>query len=261
MMKIKLRNKKLISLLLVNSILLTQAGCRKSKEYKETPDLIGVCIDKDLASEELIMTIKNTALKTQQKELKRLKNELKPVSNNVCSLNKIEIKEKKNDKSKTIKKMDIYQKAKEIGVTKSGWSLIKYDGIKGYVETKKISRIGNTYIEVDISEQNMKYYENNKEKLSTSVVTGKDSTPTVTGIFDVYAKASDYTMHGVDYTAHADYVLKFYQAYYIHDSNRSYYGGEIYHNNGSHGCVNTPYEKVKKLYNMVDVNTPVLVHK
>lgn len=260
-MNIKLKNKGLISLLLANAILLNQAGCKKSEEYNAGISAPASSICNDLLTEEVIEVIMDSAIEMQKDELKRLRNKLEEVNNNVCSLKEVEIKQKKSDKSKTIKKMEIFQKAKEIGVTKSGWSLIKYDGKKGYVKTKDLSKFGDTYIEVDISEQNMKYYKNNKEKLSTAVVTGKDSTPTVTGLFDVYTKAVDYTMRGIDYTAHADYVLKFYQAYYIHDSNRSYYGGEIYHNNGSHGCVNTPYEKVKQLYNMVDVHTPVLVHK
>ena len=114
----------------------------------------------------------------------------------------------------------------------------------------------------------MKYVKDNKNVLITSVVTGKDATPTVVGKFDVYQKCRDYTMHGYDssgrltYTSHSDYVLKFYKGYYIHDASwRTTFGGNIYKYSGSHGCVNTPYEKVKKLYNITKLHTNVLIHR
>ena len=37
------------------------------------------------------------------------------------------------------------------------------------------------------------------------------------------------------------------------------FGGEIYKYNGSHGCINMPYYNVSKLYDMVQVGTPVHV--
>ena len=35
---------------------------------------------------------------------------------------------------------------------------------------------------------------------------------------------------------------------------------EIFIHNGSHGCVNMPRSEVSKLYNMVEIGTPVYVH-
>ena len=47
----------------------------------------------------------------------------------------------------------------------------------------------------------------------------------------------------------------------IHDASwRSSYGGNIYKGNGSHGCVNTPYSKVQKIYNNTGYGTPVIVY-
>ena len=47
----------------------------------------------------------------------------------------------------------------------------------------------------------------------------------------------------------------------IHDASwRSSFGGNIYTYNGSHGCVNTPYSAVKKIYNNTTYGTPVIVH-
>lgn len=48
----------------------------------------------------------------------------------------------------------------------------------------------------------------------------------------------------------------------IHDSTwRSNYGGDIWRSNGSHGCVNTPYQNVEIIYNNIDYKTPVVVYE
>ena len=36
--------------------------------------------------------------------------------------------------------------------------------------------------------------------------------------------------------------------------------GDIYINNGSHGCVNLPHNAAKEIYENVDTGTMVLVH-
>ena len=38
------------------------------------------------------------------------------------------------------------------------------------------------------------------------------------------------------------------------------YGGDTYKYNGSHGCVNTPYSKVAKIYKKAQVGTKVIVY-
>ncbi len=185
----------------------------------------------------------------------------------VCSKKKLTMREKNSKKSDQVRKIGVYQKLKEIGTTKNGWSLVQYKGEEGYVKSKNLANLGRTYIEVDISDQKLRYYKDGKKFLSTNVVTGKDTLPTVTGLFTVYSKNENYTMNGYDpitksrYISFSKYVLKFYKAYYIHDSSRTKFGGDIYKNNGSHGCVNTPYKKVKKLYENTNLNTKVLVHK
>ena len=45
----------------------------------------------------------------------------------------------------------------------------------------------------------------------------------------------------------------------LHDLNRSAYGGDIYINNGSHGCINLPLDVAKKIYDKVTINSPVMI--
>ena len=48
----------------------------------------------------------------------------------------------------------------------------------------------------------------------------------------------------------------------IHDlaSRGNNFGGDIYMTNGSHGCINTPLDAAKKIFDTVSVGTPVIVY-
>lgn len=47
----------------------------------------------------------------------------------------------------------------------------------------------------------------------------------------------------------------------IHDlTKRSRFGGDIYLTNGSHGCINTPLDNVRTIYENIEVNTPIVVY-
>lgn len=267
-MNIKI-NKKLMTLLLANTLCLTTVGCNNSNNRFESKIAITYLNEnnKDVADSKILSDLEenNDTNNNKPNNVIHKKSVIaKKVNNNACLLSKGKLRKINKKKSKVIKEIDINQKVKEIGITKNGWSLVKYNGTKGFIKSNKIKNIGDTYIEIDISDQKLKYFKDNKKVLSTDVVTGKDSTPTKEGLFDIYQKCTDVTMIGRNnsYTSYSEYVLKFFEAYYIHDASwRSEFGGEIYKNNGSHGCVNTPYKKVKKLYNSVDLHTPVLIHK
>ena len=48
--------------------------------------------------------------------------------------------------------------------------------------------------------------------------------------------------------------------YMISSSWRSKWGGTIYMNNGSHGCINLPTGIASQLYNSIEVNCPVVCY-
>ena len=99
---------------------------------------------------------------------------------------------------------------------------------------------------------------------STDVVTGM-MTPerrSPTGILYVIGKLTDYTMYGSYGSTFVNYAIMLNEdGVYIHDSSwRSSYGGSIYYNNGSHGCINTPFDQVAALYDLVSTGTKVVVY-
>lgn len=122
--------------------------------------------------------------------------------------------------------------------------------------------IGDTYIEVDMSSQMMYYYEEGELMIETPVVTGNTSlrrgTPSGTNF--VYNKERNRVLRGADYASPVKFWIPVRGAIGIHDASwRSKYGGEIYKTNGSHGCINTPYDEVSKLYDMVEIGTPCVM--
>ncbi len=263
-MKLRIKNSRILSFILANAIILSQCGC-SNRIHSE--DAINSNPTHRIEIENEVETNQDKK-KQQSKDNKENKEKkLKECNRTVCSKKKLTMREKNSKESDEVRKVGEYQKLKEIGTTQNGWSLIQYKGREGYVKSKNLANLGKTYIEIDISDQKLTYYKDGEKFLSTNVVTGRNTLPTVTGLFTVYAKNENYTMNGFDpitkskYTSFSKYVLKFYKAYYIHDSNRTEFGGNIYKNNGSHGCVNTPYKKVKKLYENTKLNTKVLVHK
>ena len=75
------------------------------------------------------------------------------------------------------------------------------------------------------------------------------------------SRALDTTLTGPGYSSFVNYWMGFYGGCGIHDASwRSSFGGTIYKGNGSHGCVNTPLEKVKYIYEHTDYGTPVYVY-
>ena len=134
--------------------------------------------------------------------------------------------------------------------------------------------IGNSYVEISIDSQTMWCYVDGKLLVTTPVVTGCVAKGTETpkgGVWKVKGRRTDYTMKGkIDpatgepsYTAHCNYWIPYSEDLTIglHDLvTRSAFGGDIYLTNGSHGCVNTPLEAVKQIYDVVAYGFPVIVY-
>lgn len=123
-----------------------------------------------------------------------------------------------------------------------------------------IKKQKNAYIDISITNQKLMYYEYGKLVLESDIVTGiNDGTPT--GNFKVVSKSRNVNLRGADYVSFVRYWIAFKgSSYGMHDASwRNSFGGNIYQYNGSHGCVNMPYDKVEQLYNLVEISTPVYI--
>lgn len=127
--------------------------------------------------------------------------------------------------------------------------------------------IGDTYVEISLEQQHMWYYKDGELFLETDVVTGLDTEKrqTPTGVFCIWSREKDrylgeYAVQG--YRTHVNYWMPIdWTGVGIHDSSwRTSFGGEIYKTNGSHGCINTPKDKVSLLFENCRTNTPVIIY-
>ena len=131
---------------------------------------------------------------------------------------------------------------------------------------------GNTYIEVDIAAQHMWYIVDGSIAMESDVVTGlpADGRDTPTGVYSILYTERDSTLKGeVDpatgkpsYETPVAFWMPFtWQGHGFHDATwQSSFGGSRYQTNGSHGCVNMPYDKAEQLFGMISAGTPVVVH-
>ena len=141
-----------------------------------------------------------------------------------------------------------------------GYYYVESNGKIGFIQKGDCIVLDGTYVVVDISDQTATLYRGNEEILRTYVVTGKDSSPSDLGLFDIDAKATDSWLTGADYSTHVNYWMPYNGGEGLHDATwRSEFGGQIYHNSGSHGCVNCPYDAAATLYENVKVGSKVLV--
>lgn len=122
--------------------------------------------------------------------------------------------------------------------------------------------IGDTYIEVDIGEQTMYYYEKGTCLMKTPIVTGnmlrRHDTPAA--VCFVYAKQKNRVLRGPGYASRVKFWMPVKGGIGIHDASwRNEFGGEIYKTAGSHGCINTPPKEMETLFERVEVGTPVVM--
>jgi hypothetical protein len=121
--------------------------------------------------------------------------------------------------------------------------------------------IGNTYVEVDYTNQHLWYYRDGELVLESDFVSGNLSkgNGSPDGVFKIVYKKRDATLVGEDYESAVDYFMPFAYNVGFHDASwRSTFGGEIYRTKGSHGCINMPHDMAEELYNELEVGTPVV---
>ena len=147
-------------------------------------------------------------------------------------------------------------------------SITMENSIKETIDTT----FGGTYVEVDITNQHVYYYENGDLRYDTDCVTGREyyyERRTPSGIFSVLALDRDVTLGSYNapdpsqrYESHVDYWMPFYESYGMHDADwrdEDNFGGEIYQSYGSHGCVNLPPYAAAELYDMLEPGVPLVV--
>ncbi|MGF1492268.1 MAG: L,D-transpeptidase [Microcoleaceae cyanobacterium] len=113
------------------------------------------------------------------------------------------------------------------------------------------------WIEIDLTRQRLVAWEGNKPVYAVIVSTGKASTPTRKGTFEIQTKHVEARMQGEDY----DVPDVPYTMYY--DGGMAIHGAYWHNRFGtpvSHGCTNVAVNHAEWLFEWASVGTPVVVH-
>ena len=122
---------------------------------------------------------------------------------------------------------------------------------------------GTTYAEVNLTAQHLFFYKDGKKILESDFVSGNQSKGYTTppGLFSLTYKQRDAVLKGEGYASPVKFWMPFNGGIGFHDASwRNTFGGTIYKKNGSHGCVNMPYEAAKTLYENVYKGMPVICY-
>lgn len=118
---------------------------------------------------------------------------------------------------------------------------------------------GGKWISVDLDRQQLTAWEGADVVLGTRIKSGKYGWATPVGVFSIYEKQPNARMSGNDY----DLLDVSWTMYYT--NSRVAIHAAYWHNNyngrpGSHGCVNTPSEFARQLFNWAPFGTTVVNH-
>ncbi len=151
--------------------------------------------------------------------------------------------------------------------------LVKTNEYIGFTTLENLEELTGTFVVVDISSQEVKLYCNNEVILTTPVVTGKPSTPSDKGLFEIYDISHSRYLIGPNYKSYVDIMMKYNGGEGLHDAQYhthedgfkhgwrdiSEFGGDTYLKHGSHGCINMIHDDVITVSNYVTIGTKVLV--
>ena len=169
----------------------------------------------------------------------------------------------------------------EVLLENKDYYLVRYNNTLGFVRKNKTKELTDTFVVVDISDQELKIYDQGEIILDTPVVTGKKGVnDTPQGLHEIYEVTGGRWLLNNDGTNNVwvDCMLKFsgnvglhpaeYYTEYDKDGNvvrksgwrsTNSFGGTTYIGGGSHGCVNMLHEAAMFAYNHLEKGDKVLV--
>lgn len=131
------------------------------------------------------------------------------------------------------------------------------------------SDIGDTYCEVDLAMQHFWYYKDGKLEYECDIVSGlpTEERNTPGGVYKLWLKEKNKVLKGSLSTGETwETPVTFWNnistfGVGLHDATwHSYFGGNRYKTNGSHGCINMPYDAAEYVYENIEIGTPVVMY-
>lgn len=273
-----LLKNKLLLLSLVSTLGATSIGC--SSNSFDNDEVESVLETTEEKIEESITVIPDTTLETEEKLPDSKEEVMNIIDNGIIE----SIYYVKNDTTLTIPSFLTESKVEEqVNLPKleclevydilDDTCLVKTNEYIGFTTLENLEELTGTFVVVDISSQEVKLYCNNEVILTTPVVTGKPSTPSDKGLFEIYDISHSRYLIGPNYKSYVDIMMKYNGGEGLHDAqyhthedgfrhgwrDASEFGGDTYLKHGSHGCINMLHDDVMIVSDYVDIGTKVLV--
>jgi conserved hypothetical protein len=273
-----LLKNKLLLLSLVSTLGATSIGC--SSNSFDNDEVESVLETTEEKIEESITVIPDTTLEIEEKLPDSKEDVMNIIDNGIIE----SIYYVKNDTTLTIPSFLTESKVEEqVTLPKleclevydilDDTCLVKTNEYIGFTTLENLEELIGTFVVVDISSQEVKLYCNNEVILTTPVVTGKPSTPSDKGLFEIYDISHSRYLVGPNYKSYVDIMMKYNGGEGLHDAqyhthedgfkhgwrDASEFGGDTYLKHGSHGCINMIHDDVMTVSDYVDIGTKVLV--
>lgn len=210
---------------------------------------------------EYSIDIEKNVTKFVDKLAKKAKYQLTSTEFNATGLGKISVPFGRSTYATVNKEIEIERLTKQLESKESAKLEVIYDDLPNYLNI-------NTYIELDLSRQNVWMYVDGECVIDSPCVTGNVSTgySTPAGIYyltykEMNATLEGYNADGSTYSSPVTYWMPFNGGIGFHDASWRYnFGGNIYMTNGSHGCVNLPYWAASTMYSYIDTSIPIIIY-
>ena len=210
---------------------------------------------------EYSIDIENNVTKFVDKLAKKAKYELTSTKFNATGLGTISIPFGRATYATVNTEEEIERLTKQLESKKSTKLEVIYNDLPDYLNI-------NTYIELDLSRQNVWMYVNGECVVDSPCVTGNVATgyATPAGIYyltykEMNATLEGYNADGSTYSSPVTYWMPFNGGIGFHDASWRYsFGGNIYMTNGSHGCVNLPYWAASTIYSYINTSIPIIIY-
>lgn len=134
---------------------------------------------------------------------------------------------------------------------------------KGEPTARDLNNIGNTYVEISLSGQRLWFYKDGNLIVESSIVSGnvRRGYATPKGVYSLKYKQRNVVLKGEDYESPVSFWMPFNGIVGMHDATwRSRFGGTIYISDGSHSCINLPYNVARTIYNNIVPGTPIVCY-
>ena len=150
-----------------------------------------------------------------------------------------------------------------VGLIKNGEQTSREPEYSQKAASRSGNDYGNTYVEINLTAQHLYFYVDGKLLVQSDFVSGNAakgwSTPA--GAYALTYKQRNATLKGQGYSTPVSYWMPFNGGIGLHDANwRKTFGGTIYKNKGSHGCINLPPAVAKTIYENISAGDPVLCY-